>query len=57
MHNLYYSGAECPEQRLYYAERELLRLKTRPYLTLAFSCPSVAAANDLLDRDVAISQL
>jgi hypothetical protein len=48
----------CPEQELHHAERELLRLEMRPYLTLAFSYPSVAAANDLLDRDdIAISQL
>ncbi|PVH96265.1 hypothetical protein DM02DRAFT_535641, partial [Periconia macrospinosa] len=49
---------ECPEQKLHYAERDLLRFRMRPYLTLAFSCPSIAAANGLLDgEDIAISQL
>jgi hypothetical protein len=50
-------GLECPEQRLSSAERELSRLKMREFLVLAFSSPSIARANDLLNGDLINSDL
>jgi hypothetical protein len=44
--------AECPEREFCRAARKLSRLKMRPFLTLAFSDPGVAAANKLLDGEV-----
>lgn len=45
----------CPERTLYQAERELSRLKMRPFLTLAFSDPGIAAGNGLLDGEGVIN--
>ncbi|KAH7371169.1 hypothetical protein BKA66DRAFT_470322 [Pyrenochaeta sp. MPI-SDFR-AT-0127] len=49
-------GFECPEARINSVERELLRLNMRRYLTLAFSTPTIATANDLLDDNLLISE-
>jgi len=48
-------GIICPEQTLYQAQRELSRLSMRPFLTLAFSDPGVAAVNGLLDGEGVIN--
>lgn len=48
-------GVKCPEQTYYETERELACLKTRPFLTLAFSDPGIAAVNDLLGGERVIN--
>lgn len=40
--------ADCPEQELYHAQRQLLRSRMQPFLKLTFSNPTLAAGNDLL---------
>ena len=49
----YQEDEECPEMEFRWTKRKLLRLnKTRPFLTLAFYDPGVAAVNKLLDGEV-----
>jgi hypothetical protein len=45
----------CAETACYDAERELLRLNMRPFLTLAFSDPGIAAMNDLFNGECIIN--
>jgi hypothetical protein len=42
---------ECPEMKFRQAERRLSYLQMRPFLTLTFSDPDLAAGNDLLDGE------
>jgi hypothetical protein len=49
--------SECPEKAIHDAERELSRLKMCHFLTLAFSDPNIAKANDLLPGHLLMSHL
>ncbi|KAF2020132.1 hypothetical protein BU24DRAFT_419704 [Aaosphaeria arxii CBS 175.79] len=55
--SLYSDIRTCPGQEWCDATTKLLRFQMRWYLSLAFSCPNIAAGNDLLDaEDIALSE-
>jgi hypothetical protein len=50
------ADVECPEKKVFRAQRELSALNMRSFLKLAFSSPDLAAENDLLKgEDVIMS--